>query len=198
MSSILVSLIAATSYAGAAAIEARHIRAEKREHKPAFVAIMALALVLHLHVALPSIGNLNGGWQLSLLDMLSLSAWIIGALALILRLRQNQGFLLAPLLVAVAAITAISPWSGEGGRSVASSLSWQPHHAVLGGFCSFNYGWDSSPAVGLAKQSTKTPSGCPSQRTAITQTNGTVVVRSHSNGLADADPVPGYRVAIHR
>ena len=127
MSPFLVSLIAAAGYAGAAAIEARHVRVDKRELKPVFVGLMAISLCLHLFTAIIGIQTDSGAWQVSLGDTLSLSAWMVGALALALRLRQHQGFLLAPLLAGVALLTGASHMGPDGGRLVSSSLGLASH-----------------------------------------------------------------------
>ena len=127
MNPILLSVIAAGGYAAAAAIEARHIRDDRPDRISAFVSVMILALTCHLWVVLASLGRVEGAFTVSLIATLSLSAWMIGLVALGLRLRQQQGILLAPLLAAVAVIAFGSGFDTMAGRSVTSNLGLASH-----------------------------------------------------------------------
>ncbi|QGG80790.1 hypothetical protein GH975_09505 [Litorivicinus lipolyticus] len=127
MNPILLSVIAAGGYALAAAIEARHIDNDRREHKRVFVAAMTIALACHLWVVLSSLGGQGETWTVSLIATLSLSAWMIGVVVVGLRLRQRQGILLAPLLAAVSVIALGSGFDSMAGRSVTSNLGLATH-----------------------------------------------------------------------
>lgn len=95
--------------------------------KATFAVLLSCALSLHLVASTGMIAKDMGVWHLSLANTLSLSAWMIAALAAWLRARQQVGILLAPVFLSAGVLCLLGALSPQDGRQIGSSLGLAVH-----------------------------------------------------------------------